>query len=87
MERLVDLFQCGGNQETDVTVVVGRAALVLDYPYDWLYWIHRLVRCYYSLTEARLRCNLPLMIGWHNVEVHSVLQVDRHALYVPVPAW
>lgn len=56
-ERLLGLLRINTDRDTNVTLEVGRDALVFEYPYDRLDWLHRLVGEDESLTEARMRRN------------------------------
>lgn len=51
--RVLSLLQISAYRDTDVTLEVGRDALISEYPYDRLYWLDQLVRGHDSMTEAR----------------------------------
>lgn len=37
--------------------------------------------------ETRLRMGHNLLVGWHNVEIFSIMPVDRGGMYPILPCW
>ena len=57
-----------------------------DRPFDRLYFFRERRRHGSNVAfESRLRHREKLLIGWHNVEVHSVPRRFRRSLYAPLP--
>lgn len=86
-EKILGLCSINADKNTDATLKVRCGALVFEYPYNRLYWLHRLVSGDEFFIEARVRRNQAFIVEWQNNEIHFVQASERGALYVAVPDW